>query len=358
MKNICKTASLALCVLLCFTAGQYSAQQAPQTPPPAGVIRIDVNLVQVDAVVTDSNGKAVTNLTKDDFELLQDGVPQKLTAFEFVNIKNRAEILDNLRINIEPPSPVVGVAPPPRRSVLKRDEIRRTIALVIDDLALSFDSVVHVREALKKWVKDEMQEGDLVAIVRTSAGLGSLQRFTMDKQVLNTAIDLVRYHPGRVGVSSFAPTKEAPLPLTNPETGEILVDPNTGAPVTGAIDTSVFEDEVEHAYTVGSLGAIQFVVKGLKDLPGRKSLILFSESMKFTFLGGPGIVRSYSLSNATSETRIRKLADEASRSSVVIHAIDPRGVINTNLTSEDTTAGMSDAEIRQISSDRTTQLIE
>src|SRR5678815_1825807 len=110
MKNICKTVSLALCVVLCFAAGQYSAQQVPA---PAGVIRIDVNLVQVDAVVTDSNGKAVTNLTKDDFELLQDGVPQKLTAFEFVNIKNRAEILDNLRINIEPPTPAVGVAPPP-----------------------------------------------------------------------------------------------------------------------------------------------------------------------------------------------------------------------------------------------------
>ncbi len=67
--------------------------------------------------------------------------------------------------------------------------------------------------------------------------------------------------------------------------------------------------------------------------------------MKFTFLEGPGLVRSSSLTNATSETRIRKLADEANRSSVVIYAIDPRGVVNTELTAEDNLSGMSGSEI-------------
>jgi VWFA-related protein len=347
--------SFALCVLLCFSAGQYAAQQAPSS---GGVIRIDVNLVQVDAVVTDAKGKAVTNLTRDDFEILQDGQPQRLTTFEFVTVKDRSAILDSLVFDIQPANPVVGAPAPPRRTMLKREEIRRTIALVIDDLALSFDSVVRVREALKKWVKDEMQQGDLVAVVRTSAGMGSLQRFTMDKQVISTAIDYIRYSPGRVGVSSFAAATGAPPPVVNPETNEIVVNPDTGDPVRDFIDRSVFEDEVEHAYTVGTLGAIQYVVRGLRDLPGRKSLILFSESMKFTFLEGNGLVRSSSLANATSETRIRKLADEASRSSVVIYAIDPRGVIYTGLTAEDNLSGMTEREMSRIGSDRMTRLIE
>jgi len=348
--------SLALCVLLGLRAGEYGAQQQPSAT--GGVIRIDVNLVQVDAVVTDRNGKAVTNLTRDDFEILQDGQPQKITAFEFVEVKNRAAMLDELRFEVVERSPVVGVPPPPRHTMLKREDIRRTLALVVDDLALSFDSVVRVREALKKWVNTEMQEGDLVALIRTSAGMGSLQRFTMEKQVLSTAIDLIRYQPGKVGVSSFAPATGAPPPVVNPETGEIVVNPETGQIVRDAIDRSIFEDELEHAYTVGSLGAIQYVIRGLQDLPGRKSLILFSESMKFTYLDGSTLVRSTSQTNATSDARIRKLADEANRSSVVIYAIDPRGVINTGLSAEDDLSGMTVQEINQVSADRAQRLIE
>jgi VWFA-related protein len=347
--------SLVLCVLLGLRAGQYGAQQPPAT---GGVIRIDVNLVQVDAVVTDLKGKAVTNLTRDDFEILQDGQPQKITAFEFVEVKNRAAMLDDLRLEVVPRSPLVGVPPPPRHTMLKREDIRRTIALVVDDLALSFDSVVRVREALKKWVTYEMQEGDLVALIRTSAGMGSLQRFTMEKQVLSTAIDLIRYQPGKIGVSSFASATGAPPPVVDPVTGEVVVDPETGQILRDAIDRSVFEDELEHAYTVGSLGAIQYVIRGLHDLPGRKSLILFSESMKFTYLEGSTMVRSFSQTNATSDARIRKLADEASRSSVVIYAIDPRGVINTALSAEDNLSGMTVQEMNQITSDRSQRLIE
>src|SRR6185503_3853703 len=66
---------------------QFSVQQPPQGPPQT-IIRINVNLVQVDAVVTDSKGKAVTDLKLEDFELLQDGKPQKITAVDFINVKD------------------------------------------------------------------------------------------------------------------------------------------------------------------------------------------------------------------------------------------------------------------------------
>ncbi len=50
-----------------------------------------------------------------------------------------------------------------------------------------------------------MRPGDLVAIVRTSAGMGALQQFTMDKTLLYAALARVKYTESRVGVSSFAP---------------------------------------------------------------------------------------------------------------------------------------------------------
>ena len=55
-----------------------------QNPPPNTVIRITVNLVQVDAVVTDSKDKPVTDLKAQDFEILQDGKPQVITNFSYI----------------------------------------------------------------------------------------------------------------------------------------------------------------------------------------------------------------------------------------------------------------------------------
>ena len=198
---------------------------------------------------------------------------------------------------------------------LRPDQIQRTMAIVVDDLALSFDSAVRVRETLKKWVDTEMQPGDLVAIVRTREGMGSMQRFSMDKQTLKAAIDQIRYGSGRVGVSSVA-ALQGPLPTD------------------GVLDTSQFDDEVAHAYLTGSLVAIRGVIRGLRDLPGRKSLILFTEDMRFTYLEGTAVpVRN--VVARTGETYMRRVADEANRSSVVIHAVDPRGVLFTGLSAED-----------------------
>ena len=51
------------------------------------MIRIDVNLVQVDAVVTDSRGRRVTDLQSPAFEILQDGKPQAIANFSYVATK-------------------------------------------------------------------------------------------------------------------------------------------------------------------------------------------------------------------------------------------------------------------------------
>ena len=337
---------------LCALATRSSAQQ---TTPSEGVIRINVSLVQVDAIVTDAKGKPVTDLTADDFEVFQDGKPQKITNFAFVDVKDS-------RVNL-PPVPAEPKkaknalpAPLPPPPSLRRDQIRRTIALVVDDLALAFDSTVHVREALKKWVDTEMQPGDLVAILRTSAGMGALQQFTADKRALYAAIELVQFHSGRVGVSSFAPITGAQLQTS-------VAGPN-GQVSSTEVDTTLFNNEIQQAYMLGSIGAVQYVLQGLRDLPGRKSLVLFSENMKFTYLEGPGLVNLEFTSPGLVEDRLRRLIDEANRSSVVIYAIDPRGVVYTGLTAEDFTGGvggdnggLTPLQISQIDGQRNADII-
>src|ERR1700682_2650026 len=82
-----------------------------QSQAPDAVIRINVNLVQVDAVVTDSKDKPVTDLKKEDFEILQDGKPQAITNFSFINATPGSANTAVGAPRAVPPAK--GVVPPP-----------------------------------------------------------------------------------------------------------------------------------------------------------------------------------------------------------------------------------------------------
>ena len=109
-----------------------------------------MNLVQVDAVVTDSDGRQVTNLAADDFEVLEDGRPQQITAFSYVKTAGPQPV------GARPAAPVKNpIAPPmPPAPHLTPQQVRRTVVLMVDDLGLSFESTYYVRRALKKFVDD------------------------------------------------------------------------------------------------------------------------------------------------------------------------------------------------------------
>jgi len=79
------------CFLLCAIAlGQNAHRDASTEESPGTVLRFDVNLVQLDAVVTDRKNDHVATLTPADFDVVQDGTPQKITHFSYVSrIANR-----------------------------------------------------------------------------------------------------------------------------------------------------------------------------------------------------------------------------------------------------------------------------
>ena len=185
-----------------FKTNPTTVQQPASTsrqPESEDVVRITTNLVQVDAVVTDKNGRLVTDLKPEEVQIYEDGRQQKITHFSYnVTETPAAE---------RPAQPVIADknAPPVPPTRLKSEDIRRTIAIVVDDLGLSFESTYYVRRALKRFVDEQMQPGDLVAIIRTGGGMGALQQFTADKRQLYAAIERVKWNSlGRGGVSAFA----------------------------------------------------------------------------------------------------------------------------------------------------------
>ncbi|HWP54419.1 MAG TPA: VWA domain-containing protein, partial [Pyrinomonadaceae bacterium] len=290
-------------------------QSTPQKIEDADVVKITTNLVQVDAVVTDKNGKIVTDLKPEEVEILEDGRKQKITHFSFNATETAAPTISAKSAAVD------RNAPPIPPSKLKPEDVRRTIAVVVDDLGLSWESTSYVRRALKKFVDEQIQPGDLVAIIRTSGGMGALQQFTADKRQLYAAVERVKWNSlGRGGVSAFAPM-EPPLP------GADLQAANE--------DLNRFREDV---FAVGTLGAISYVVKGLRELPGRKSILLVSDG--FRVYERNDLSKQY-----LAQDRLRRLIDQANRASVVIYTMNATGLQYFGLTAADSTYGRSSDQV-------------
>lgn len=339
--------SVIVLTLILQLSSPLLAQQQPQSqqerpaskpqkvtrPSDDDVVRITTNLVQVDAVVTDKKGKQVNDLQAEELEILEDGKPQKITNFSYVSMESS---------ETAPPAkhaakPIDKAAPPVPPVRLRPEQVRRTIALVVDDLGLSFESTYFVRQALKKFLEQQMQPDDLVAIIRTGGGIGALQQFTSDKRQLNAAVDKVKWNPsGRGGISAFAP---------------IGVEDSTDV---GGSDRRAYEDIDqfrEDVFAVGTLGALNYIVRGLRELPGRKSVILISDGIKI-----------FNASDLSRGSRIlaslRRLTDLANRASVVIYTMDARGLQIFGLTAADSTLDLTPDQIEQRLSDRRTSFFE
>jgi VWFA-related protein len=321
--------------------------QTPSPTPPNGedVVKISTSLIQIDVSVTDSEGKVVPGLKAEDFEIYENGEKQKITNFSFVS----AEKPSGEPAKSSAEKTAAGVPVP--QVELRPEQVRRTVALVVDDLSLSFESAYQVRRALKKYVDEQMGGGDLVAIIRTGAGIGALQQFTSDKRILYAAIDKVKWNPlGRGNVSAFAPIEPTPLEQAKAN-GAPISDEDLEAEKNS---TNARDDFRNSIFITGTLGALKYVVTGMSELPGRKSVILFSDGFRILerdqqgFNGG-GVVLDF----------LHQLVDLANRSSVVFYTIDARGLQTAGITAADDMSGATSPQAMQAKmSERSSELFE
>jgi VWFA-related protein len=316
------------------------------------VVQITTNLVQLDAVVTDRKGRQITDLRAEDFEIFENNELQPITNFSYVALAPEPAATTAPASPANRPTVADKLAPPTPPVRLRPEQVRRTIALVVDDLGLSFESMSSVRQALRKYVDQQMSPNDLVAIIRTSAGVGALQQFTADKRQLYSAIERVRWYPaGRSGISAFAPISsfevaargadEAARRRVGRENGAL------GASNAGA-DLDEFRDEI---FSVGTLGALNYVVRGLRELPGRKGVVLFSDGLPL-FDRDSAEDGGRTEANSKIFNAMRRLIDLANRASVVVYTIDARGLQVLGLTAEDDVNGLSLVQIESRLSDR------
>ncbi len=286
---------LPILLLTCFYVYGFAQQNIQEEP----AVRISTELVQFDVTVEDGNGNIVKNLKPEDFEIYEDKERQEINNFSFIDVTT-SSILDSANTKTssnQKSSETINKNLQPNT----KSKIGRTIAIVVDEIAIPTDTIGTIRSILKKFVDTQMQPNDLVTIVKTGATTGGLQQFTSNKQLLYSAIEEIK---GNITNLNRSGVKSVPS-VQIPGGGFLSVNP------LGSFRTSVSQ--------------IKVVIDALKQLPGRKSLVLLSSEFPGVFL----------TNTAEANQELNSLIEVANRASVVCYTSDARGNKFLGLTAQD-----------------------
>ncbi len=318
--------TLLAVALSCRLAIPVSAQD-PKTQE--DTVRIATAAVQFEAVVTDKNGRPITGLTRDDFQVLDEGAPQPLDLFVAVN--------KGQPFSTDPTSS--SAAARATTSLVKPFE-GRYIAVIFDDLSLSADNFIRARRALKEFVDTKVTSNDMVAIISTGGSLGSLQQFTNERRRLRYAIDRISAQTSIAEKLRDPRFKITVTEAVRIDSGDRLTLDNVIRRVqTEDLDMqSMPVESVEaqirataqslvtqlNAVLRTTLRTIENLSRGMGDLPGRKIVNLITESL--TTAGG---------STGDITNQMLQTIDLARRSGVSVYALDASGVKSNNVSASE-----------------------
>jgi VWFA-related protein len=307
---------LALVLVLCSVA--LAGQQAPPPASPAApqqpdpqmppiTFRSGVNYVEVDAVVRDARGNFVRDLRQDDFQVLEDGVPQKVTAFSLIDIPvERSERALFLPGDIEPDVMSNASAPEGRLYIL-----------LLDDIHTHPTRSVRVRQAARQFIERNLGANDLAAVLHTSGRSDGAQDFTGNRRLLTKAVD------------TFMGRK-----LRSPTLNKIDSYNLTRGGAQGP--TIADSEQAERMHNARSmLTTLRSLSEWLAGVRGRRKAVVFvSEGIDYNVWDNAGpagtTVNGVNvLSRGDGSLLVNEMRDviaAATRANVSIYAIDPRGL--------------------------------
>ena len=168
----------AIAIALLLLSSTLYAQSA--VPPLTA--RVDVQVVNVDVTVTDMDGKPVMNLTKDDFEIFEDGKPQKITNFYVFEGAT--------------PRETAGAGAAAAAAANKGEippEFRRKVLLLVDNNYIEVNERNIALNKIEQYVTSTFGAEWSIATIGTRAEI--LQPFTTDSKLIRAAFERVRHQP-------------------------------------------------------------------------------------------------------------------------------------------------------------------
>ncbi len=276
----------SLTVLTIFLGGALSSSIAAQLPAPT--FKSNVNAVLMDVRVVDADGNLVRDLTRDDFQVEEDGQPQTISTFELVDI---------------PPDTSEGLTfagkPIDSDVATNEDSEGRLYMIVLDDLGMHPLRSPTVRALGREFIEKHVGPHDRVALTTTSGRKDMTLEFTSDRERLLQAID--KFEGG------YGPTKEQNRPLD-----ELKALADWMAPIDGRRKTVVLIS--------------QGLPSGLPDLPNDRPSDTV-DLLNPTIDTSDDIQSVFDTFNqrSTGAFDLRDVIDEAAHNNVSFYTIDPTG---------------------------------
>jgi VWFA-related protein len=319
------------------TPGQAPAQSADQTQKPP-VFRGGVNVVRVDVIVSDKTGGPVTNLTAADFEVYEDGKPQKVDLFKLVNSDG------NVAPGGDPARPIRSLYD--QESEAARDDVRLFV-IFLDDYHVRKGNSMRVRETLAEFVRTQLGPLDMAAVMTPLMSVNEVT-FTRDTGSLEASM------------KAFEGCKFDYRPRN------AIEERYTRYP-TQTVET------IRNEVTMTALRGLSVKLGAMRE--GRKAVIFVSEGFisllppqmrdmiaEMPRSGNSAAGSPFAAESAVEERMrvsadsqllmdLRQVFDTANRNNVAIYSLDPRGLAVNEFDINETVSGRTDQEYLQRTQD-------
>jgi VWFA-related protein len=337
-----RSPSVAIVMALSLAAVVVARAQDVAPAATAEVVRLDV-------VVTDEQGKPVSGLVREDFAVLEDGKPQRVTDFVFL-AKSAVASPGAAAVAAAPASATGGVSALRAEAA---DRPGRRIAIVVDEPHLSQRSVEAAKEVLRRFLRDDAAPEDEIAFVVVGKPSATIQP-TRERVALGQALERIRARADAIATGQGAQlTPEQAEQILSGDTSalelgtrmltedpgqrtvglpgqETFIGRNASSdptPVGVQNDVRGLALDVERqarmllaealSLSETSLMTVEQVLRGMAPLPGRKLCLLVSDG----FLVGKGTTQE--------RTRgLQQVVDAATRSGTAVYSVVGSGLVS------------------------------
>jgi VWFA-related protein len=298
-----------IALLIVLLAG--AIVRAGQTPPvpQTPTFKLQVDFIEVDAIVTDANGNYVPDLKQEDFEIFEDGKAQSITNF--------VPIVIPIEKGERPLFAKAPIEPDVRTNDLPF--VGRVYVMVLDSAHTLPQNTNLVRRAAKRFIDEKLGANDLMAVVTArgvAGGDDSGQEFTNNRRLLNLAVEKFR------GTGNRSETLN--------KIDDIVAHAGQRAAIRqagGTPDDPTDIDAKAREYNARAvLEELTAVAEWFASVHGRKkSILFFSEGINYdihdVFANGGNN------SAVMIQTRMQDLIRATTKANAVIYTIDPRGLM-------------------------------
>ncbi len=251
------------------------------------------NLVIVDVTAKDKQGMTVEGLKADDFTVLEDGKPQKISVFEFQKISSTPDPPKPITLDEQfklPEAAKTDITSATPGEIQYHD--KRLMVFFFDFSSMQVPDQLRAQDGALEYLQKHITKDDVVAVLFYASVIQVLSDFTADRDVLTHVIKTL-------------PIGEASELAALADTGDDNGEDTQAAFVADETEFNIFATDKK-------LAAIEQASKMLASFPEKKALVYFS--------GG------VSRSGLDNEAQLQATINAATKANLAIYSIDTRGL--------------------------------